>query len=92
LVNKGHTVIVVDDLSTGHKSNLSSVVDSISFYEEKVEFFDFDRASRVDAIIHLAAQPSVPVSITDFGNSSSVNMLGTIKVIDYCRVNHFNCP
>jgi UDP-glucose 4-epimerase len=87
LVNKGHTVIVVDDLSTGHKSNLSSVVDSISFYEEKVEFFDFDRASRVDAIIHLAAQPSVPVSITDFGNSSSVNMLGTIKVIDYCRVN-----
>ena len=87
LIHKGHSVIVVDDLSTGHKTNLTSISNSIVFYEEKIQFFDFDRVSKVDAIIHLAAQTSVPVSVADFGNSSSGNILGTIKIIDYCSEN-----
>jgi UDP-glucose 4-epimerase len=87
LVNRGHTVTVVDDLSTGYISNLSSVIDGISFYEEKIEFFDFDKLPKIDVLVHLAAQPSVSISVAKFGSSSSSNMLGTIKVIDYCRVN-----
>jgi len=87
LVNKGHAVTVVDDLSTGYISNLSSVIDGISFYEEKIELFDFGKLSKIDVLVHLAAQPSVPISVAKFGSSSSSNMLGTIKVIDYCRVN-----
>ena len=79
-------VAIVDDLSTGHKSNLSSVIDKIEFYEEKIERFDFDKVSDIDAVVHLAAQPSVPLSITNFADSSSSNLLGTINVIDYCRV------
>ena len=86
LLLKGHELIIVDDLSTGHKSNLSSVIDKIEFYEEKIERFDFDKVSDIDAVVHLAAQPSVPLSITNFADSSSSNLLGTINVIDYCRV------
>jgi UDP-glucose 4-epimerase len=88
LSNKGHSLIVVDDLSTGHKSNLSNIFEKIDFYEEKVERFDFEKLSGVDAVVHLAAQPSVPLSITDFKNSSLSNMHSTINVIDYCRVNN----
>jgi UDP-glucose 4-epimerase len=87
LVDAGHRVIVVDDLSTGDKLNLQRVVDVIDFYEEKIEFFDFDKLTKIDAVVHLAAQVSVPVSINDFGRSSSSNLLGAIKVIDFCRVN-----
>ena len=87
LVNREQSVIVVDDLSTGCVSNLSSVFESIKFYEEKIEFFDFDKLFKIEVVVHLAAQPSVPVSISDFGRSSSSNILGSIKVIDYCRVN-----
>ena len=87
LVNRGHKVTVVDDLSTGYISNLSSVIDGISFYEEKIELFDFDKLPKIDVLVHLAAQASVPISVAKFGSSSSSNMLGTIKVIDYCRVN-----
>ena len=87
LVNRGHTVTVVDDLSTGYISNLSSVIDGISFYEEKIELFDFDKLPKFDVLVHLAAQPLVPISVAKFGSSSSSNILGTIKVIDYCRVN-----
>jgi UDP-glucose 4-epimerase len=38
-------------------------------------------------VVHLAAQVSVPLSIKDFGRSSSSNLLGAIKVIDFCKLN-----
>ena len=84
LVGEGHQITVVDDLSSGDKSNLSSIIEVIDFHEEKIEVFDFSKLSNVDAVVHLAAQVSVPVSIDDFGRSSSSNLLGTIKVIDFC--------
>jgi UDP-glucose 4-epimerase len=86
LLLKKHRVLIVDDLSTGHKSNLSSIFDKIEFYKEKIECFNFDKVPDIDAVVHLAAQPSVPLSITNFADSSSSNLLGTINVIDYCRV------
>jgi len=88
LIENNHKVICVDNLSTGNIANLSSVIHKIEFYEEKIEYFDFNKASDVDAVIHLAAQPSVPLSFTNFSSSSSSNILGAIKVIDYCRLNH----
>ena len=84
LVEEGHQITVVDDLSSGDKSNLCSIIDVIDFYEGKIEVFDFSKLSNIDAVVHLAAQVSVPVSIDDFGRSSSSNLLGTIKVIDFC--------
>lgn len=87
LASNKHNVVVIDDLSTGHKSNLSSVSNQIEFYKEKIEQFDFKKVSNVDAVVHLAAQPSVPFSITNFSDSSSANLLGTINVIEYCRTN-----
>ena len=77
-------------MSTGYKSNLSSIIQKIDFYEEKIELFDFNKLSDIDAIVHLAAQPSVPFSITNFSDSSPSNLLGAIKVIDHCRL--FNIP
>ena len=88
LIENNHEIVCVDDLSTGYKSNLSSVIKKIDFYEEKIELFDFNKHGDIDAIVHLAAQPSVPLSITNFSDSSSSNLLGAIKVIDYCRLHH----
>lgn len=87
LVGNNHKVVAIDDLSTGNLSNLSSVISSVEFYNNKIEYYDFGNITGIDAIVHLAAQPSVPLSITDFGNSSSANLLGSIKVINYCRAN-----
>ena len=88
LIENNHEVVCVDDLSTGNKSNLSSVIQKIDFYEDKIELFDFNNFSDIDAIVHLAAQPSVPLSITNFSDSSSSNLLGAIKVIDHCRLHN----
>jgi UDP-glucose 4-epimerase len=86
LLLKGNKLIVIDDLSTGHKSNLSSIINKIDFFNEKIEFFDFDKLSDIDAVVHLAAQTSVPISISNFADSSSANLLGTINIIEYCRI------
>ncbi len=85
LISKMHSVIVIDDLSTGHLSNIESIRDKIDFFNVKVEDFDFDNISEIDAVVHLAAQVSVPVSIDYFKESSSSNLLGTISVIEYCQ-------
>ena len=37
LVENNHKVVVIDDLSTGHLSNLSLAISSIEFYNDKIE-------------------------------------------------------
>jgi len=86
LIENNHEVVCVDDLSSGNKANLSSIIQKIDFHQEKIELFNFNNFINIDAIIHLAAQPSVPVSINNFCDSSSSNILGAIKVIDHCRL------
>ena len=85
LVKKSHKVTVVDNLSTGKISNLVDIINEIDFFEEGIEDFDFNRCKSLDAVIHLAAQPSVPLSLSDFKNSSISNLLGTIQVVNYCK-------
>ena len=87
LVKKSHKVAVVDNLSTGKVSNLVDIINEIEFFEEGIEDFDFNKCKSLDAVIHLAAQPSVPISLSDFKNSSISNLLGTIQVVNYCKQN-----
>ena len=86
LLLKNYSLIVIDDFSTGHKSNLSSIFSKIELVEEKIETFNFENLHGVDAVVHLAAQASVPFSITNFGDSSCSNLIGTIRTMDFCRL------
>lgn len=90
LAGKGHLVFIIDDLSSGYVSNISSINGCITVYEAKVETFNFYSIGSVDAVFHLAAQASVPFSIDNFVNSSGSNMLSTFKVIEYCT--HYIIP
>jgi UDP-glucose 4-epimerase len=83
LIGKGHKVIVLDDLSTGKLVNLTTIEKKIIFFHSRIEDFDFDSLDGVDSVIHLAAQASVPLSITDFYRSSKTNILSSLKIIDF---------
>ena len=87
LLLKGHEVIVLDDFSTGARSNLDPGNDQLTVYEGRVEEFDFDQVQGVQSVIHLAAQASVPLSISDFYLSSKTNVLSSLKIIDFCIKN-----
>jgi UDP-glucose 4-epimerase len=84
LVSMGHSVIIIDDLSSGFRCNIENISGDIILIKNKVESFNFDSLDKIDCLFHLAAQASVPYSIDHFFTSSSCNMLGTFKVIEFC--------
>ncbi len=87
LILENNSVLCIDDLSSGHMSNLpvSKNVDLLQNTVQDVRYDDlleYDIES-MDGIFHLAAQASVPKSITDFYNSSANNLLSMLKVWDW---------
>jgi UDP-glucose 4-epimerase len=79
-------VAVVDDLSTGFRSNLDPFPEA-KLHEGSildVQLLDevFDGA---DAVVHLAARPSVPRSIADPEATHEVNATGTLRVLEAAR-------
>ena len=88
LVRSGRTVRVVDNLSTGHRDNLSQHSSSA------VEFIEADLADAavatsavkgVDYVIHIAAIPSVPRSVKDPVTSHRANVDATILLLNAAR-------
>ncbi|MFA6260100.1 MAG: NAD-dependent epimerase/dehydratase family protein [Bacteroidia bacterium] len=83
LVNLGHKVYVIDNLSTGYNENIAHHT-QIEIYKADIERFDLSQIKELHGVFHLAAQASVPISIERFLESSSSNLLGTLNVLDYC--------
>ncbi|WP_019885836.1 NAD-dependent epimerase/dehydratase family protein [Streptomyces purpureus] len=76
---------VVDNLSTGDKANLAGL--DVDFFEGDVQDAALlDRAFRgADAVVHLAALPSVPRSLRDPLASHHANATGTLQVLEAAR-------
>ena len=85
LLRNKYNVIVLDNLTTGHKSNLQKVLNEIDLIVDNLETYDLSQLRNITAVIHLSAQASVPISIENFKASSTANILGSIKVIDFCK-------
>ncbi|MDC0979991.1 NAD-dependent epimerase/dehydratase family protein [bacterium] len=86
LIEKGHEVVIIDDLSTGKKENLSSLLKTktIELIESKVEDVDLSTYRDFNGVIHLAAQASVPLSVSDFKNSSTTNLMSSLNIFNFC--------
>lgn len=82
---KNHLVIVADNFTTGKRTNLMS---GVELYEVDITTPDFTKivaAVRPDYIVHLAAQVSVNLSVTDPLLDLKTNILGTLNVIEAAR-------
>ena len=84
-IANGHEVVVVDDLSTGRRSNLNPAA---TFYQIDIrsddlgEVFEKEKPQVVD---HHAAQMDVRRSVVDPLFDADVNVLGSIKLIELSR-------
>lgn len=86
LVDEGHEVHVIDDLSTGHRSNVP----------EEATLHELDLRNR-DSLVrlleqiqpthvsHQAAQASVPRSVANPLEDASRNVQGTLNLLEGCR-------
>lgn len=81
LKKNGHKIFVVDNLITGKKENLCEDEVFIEGDIRDEETLAILRKYRFDAIIHLAAQTSVPDSMRDPLYDLSENLEGTVKML-----------
>jgi UDP-glucose 4-epimerase len=85
LAENGHEIVALDDLSTGRRENLAGV--PVELLERTIlSATDLDGVvAEADAVVHLAARPSVPRSIADPMASHLVNATGTVEVLEAVR-------
>lgn len=87
LVEAGHQVTVLDNLSFGHKENLSGVWSRITFIEGDIRNAEtcLQAAEGCDGIFHEAALVSVPDSINRPRDNHDINITGTLNVLEAAR-------
>ena len=81
----GHTVSVVDDLSAGKREYVPA---GAAFYQMDIRNPELGRvfeAERPEVVNHQAAQVSVPRSIADPMENTSVNVAGLVNVLEQAR-------
>ncbi len=80
LINEGHDVTIIDNLSTGKLSNinLNAKFIKLDINSEEFLFDDFDY------VIHMAATPNVQQSIDDPLLSHQNNFQTTLKILTGC--------
>ncbi len=92
LIESGHDVIVLDNLSSGKIENINKKADfieidilsnKISWNDGRSKYFE-----DVDTVFHTAAMPRVQPSIEDPLGSNRQNVEATLRVLECCRKNN----
>lgn len=90
LVNDGHQVVGVDNLSSGRRSNLEQAAQNPNFtwIEDDIVTADLDgllAQHQPEVVFHLAAQIDVRKSVADPIHDAKVNVIGTIRLAEAAR-------
>ena len=92
LDNDVEKILIIDDLSTGSKSNLDNLLSNkkIEFIESRIE--DINNIDELfenyDFCYHLAAGVGVQYIMDNLSESLLTNILATHKVLEACQVNN----
>jgi nucleoside-diphosphate-sugar epimerase len=86
LARRGHAVRVADNLVTGNRRNLTHIP-GVEFLEGDLAKLDFATSAvrGVDYVLHQAAIPSVPRSVTDPITSNRANIDASLNVLVAAR-------
>jgi|TARA_B110000881_G_C18535739_1_gene495682 nucleoside-diphosphate-sugar epimerase len=91
LVNEGHIVTVVDNLHTGKKENLRSVIQQITF--KKIDIRNYEELEKImkniDGVFHQAALTVVQDSFKNPQEYHDVNIGGTENIFKLAKKNNF---
>lgn len=85
LIDEGYDVTIIDNLSNGKMANVNpkAKLYNIDIRDEKV--LDIFKAEKPDVLIHHAAQIKVQSSISNPMLDASVNIIGTLNLLEASR-------
>ena len=86
LIQNNYKVIIADNLSTGKKENINN---KAVFYNIDIKNYDaletVFKNNKIEHIIHLVAQVSVPNSIRNPINDANENIIATLNIIELSK-------
>ena len=84
LIEEGHGVVIVDDLSSGKEENIhpQATFYPLSILDTKLP--DIFSGKKIEAVIHHAAQISVRDSVNDPIHDMEINIKGSLKLLENC--------
>lgn len=86
LLDAGHDVIVLDDLSTGRRENVPPRATFVQGDIRDASCVEaIFREKRPEVVCHQAAQTSVSVSTREPVRDAEVNIVGSIRLLEACR-------
>lgn len=86
LIDMGHTVLVVDNLTTGCREFVNPKAEFVEMDIRSQELIDLFKRFKPDYVFHEAAQTMVPVSMKNPRLDCDVNLMGLINVLEACLV------
>ncbi len=83
LIADGHEVRVLDNFSTGSRSNLAAHEGDFDLIEGDMQSYEraHNAVQGCEVVFHQAALPSVPRSIQDPLTSNAANVIGTLNIL-----------
>jgi UDP-glucose 4-epimerase len=84
LLNEGHDVVIVDNESTGRRSNVPAGAKYMLGDVTRVDQLGPVFAGGLDAVFHIVGQVSLIRSYSDPTSDLRTNVLGTINVLQLC--------
>jgi len=78
----GHDVWIVDDLSSGRRSNVPDGAELVEMDIRDPELRNLFREVRFDIVNHHAAQIDVRVSVADPAKDAGINLLGLLNITE----------
>lgn len=86
LLEAGHIVVVLDDLTTGHAAAVPEGTRLVvGTYTDEAAVRDLLRAEAIDAVLHCAARSIVGESVADPARYYRDNVAGGIALLEACR-------
>ena len=91
LVKLGHKVTVIDNLSTGRKSNLNTIRKRIKFVKSdisNIKNLDDKIFKKIDWVFHIAGIADIVPSIENPEKYHNSNVTGTLNILEKSRKNN----
>lgn len=85
LIARGHTVHIIDDLSTGNKENINAAATLHELDIRDTKLVDLFTELKPTKVVHLAAQIDLRKSVREPIEDADINIMGGLNVLEAAR-------